>query len=80
MDAVDREVAEHQQNMGEMEASSDENDQNQQQMDEDEEEIDMEGEDMEIQPNSQPPEVPAEGTYVDALNEAGVEQERIEHH
>ena len=47
---------------------------------EDEEEIDMEGEDMEIQPNSQPPEVPAEGTYVDALNEAGVEQERIEHH
>ena len=46
--------------------------------DEDDEEIDMEGEDMDIQPNSKPPEVPEDGTYITALNEAGVDQERID--
>ena len=33
---------------------------------------------MEINPDSKPPIVPGEGTYVDALNEAGVDQERID--
>ena len=37
---------------------------------------DMEGE--QIIPNSQPPEVPQDGTYITALNEAGVDQERIQ--
>ena len=32
----------------------------------------------EIVPNSQPPEVPADGNYIDALNEAGVDPERIQ--
>ena len=31
----------------------------------------------EIVPNSMPPSVPAEGTYINALNEAGVDPERI---
>jgi len=29
-------------------------------------------------PNSRPPEVPEDGTYITALNEAGIENERIE--
>lgn len=32
----------------------------------------------EIVPNSQPPQVPAEGTYIDAMNEAGIDPRRIE--
>ena len=32
----------------------------------------------EIVPNSQPPEVPAEGNYIDAMNEAGIDPKRIE--
>lgn len=32
----------------------------------------------EIMPESKPPEVPQEGTYIDALNEAGINPERIE--
>lgn len=35
-------------------------------------------EDQQIIPNSQPPEVPEDGTYIDALNEAGVDPQRIE--
>jgi hypothetical protein len=31
------------------------------------------GHEDEIIPNSHPPEVPEEGTYIDALNEAGVD-------
>ena len=31
-----------------------------------------------IIPNSHPPQVPEEGTYIDALNEAGVDQQRID--
>ena len=34
--------------------------------------------DAEIVPNSVPPEVPQDGTYIDALNEAGVDPKRIE--
>lgn len=29
-------------------------------------------------PNSQPPQVPEDGTYIDALNEAGVDPQRID--
>jgi len=43
--------------------------------DEDEEHID---EEVDLQPNSKPPEVPEDGTYITALNEAGVDPERIE--
>ena len=39
---------------------------------------DDEEEDQQIIPNSQPPEVPEDGTYIDALNEAGVDPQRIE--
>lgn len=35
-------------------------------------------EDMDIVPNSKPPTVPEDGTYITALNEAGVDPERIE--
>ena len=31
-----------------------------------------------ILPNSHPPQVPDEGTYIDALNEAGVDPQRID--
>lgn len=34
--------------------------------------------DMDIVPNSKPPIVPEEGTYLTALNEAGVDPQRIE--
>lgn len=44
-------------------------------MDEDDE---AEEEEEEIIPNSKPPTVPEEGTYIDALNEAGVDPQRIE--
>ena len=48
------------------------------QFDQDEDQ-DEEGEqDEDIVPNSQPPTVPEEGTYIDALNEAGVDPQRIE--
>jgi len=40
-------------------------------------EDDME-EEEEIVPQSQPPMVPEDGTYITALNEAGVDPERIE--
>jgi len=32
----------------------------------------------EIVPNLQPPAVPEDGTYITALNEAGIDPERIE--
>ena len=35
-------------------------------------------EEEEIMPNSHPPQVPEDGTYIDALNEAGVDQARID--
>ena len=34
--------------------------------------------DEEIVPSSHPPQVPEDGTYIDALNEAGVDQARID--
>ena len=34
--------------------------------------------DVEIVPGSKPPTVPEDGTYITALNEAGVDPERIE--
>ena len=40
--------------------------------------IQNEVQDEQIVPNSKPPEVPEDGTYIDALNEAGVDQKRIE--
>ena len=46
-----------------------------------EHQIDQEdGEEMheQIIPQSQPPQVPEDGTYIDALNEAGVDQDRID--
>ena len=45
-----------------------------QMQDGDDEEVD----DEEIMPNSHPPQVPEDGTYIDALNEAGVDQARID--
>jgi hypothetical protein len=35
-------------------------------------------EEEQIVPNSKPPTVPEEGTYLTALNEAGVDPQRIE--
>jgi hypothetical protein len=46
----------------------------QEEMDQIHEEVQQEA----IVPNSQPPQVPADGTYITALNEAGVDQKRIE--
>lgn len=46
-------------------------------MQDDEDQEDDE-DDNEIIPNSQPPRVPEDGTYIDALNEAGVDQARID--
>ena len=48
--------------------------QNHQMQDGDEEDVD----DEEIMPNSHPPQVPEDGNYIDALNEAGVDQARID--
>ena len=44
-----------------------------------EQEHDQEAEEEEaLVPDSRPPQVPEDGTYITALNEAGVEPERIE--
>lgn len=42
------------------------------------EDDDEQADEQEIIPNSKPPTVPDEGTYIDALNEAGVDPQRIE--
>ena len=42
------------------------------------EEDDDDDEEEEIMPNSHPPQVPEDGNYIDALNEAGVDQARID--
>jgi len=54
-------------------------------MNQDEEDLEMDDQDgeeqivdMDIVPNSKPPIVPEEGTYLTALNEAGVDPQRIE--
>ena len=39
---------------------------------------DHQNEDSEILPGSKPPQVPEDGTYITALNEAGVDNDRIE--
>ena len=49
--------------------------QNHQMQEGDDEEVD---EEEEIMPNSHPPQVPEDGNYIDALNEAGVDQARID--
>ena len=63
------------------EGDEDEDQEDLEEDDEDEEGIEGEideDEDEQIIPNSHPPVVPEEGTYIDALNEAGVDQERID--
>lgn len=45
-------------------------------MEDDEQAIEEEAQQM--LPNSKPPEVPEDGTYITALNEAGVDPQRIE--
>ena len=49
--------------------------QNHQMQEQDDEMVD---EEEEIIPGSHPPQVPEDGTYIDALNEAGVDQARID--
>jgi hypothetical protein len=44
----------------------------------DDEMQDEDDDENEIIPNSHPPQVPEDGNYIDALNEAGVDQARID--